>query len=282
MFVLVAMSPVAGGKAYAASIKLNKKTVYMLKGKKYQLRVKGTTAKVKWKSLDPTIVKVSKRGKLKAKAYGTATVRAKVRGKKLKCKVIVERKTQKNARTLRDYLLKYGKKKGSSYYIKTTKTTTESDGTVVSYKITANKKNKNLVFYCEKSTQEPPDSWNTSMTINLISGKAALKKGTTKSVFVDGYGDGSWFEYYGEVTTAFREAYDEGYHGITLNKYLSYDENALNKEVTDPATLADEYYVGRATSYLSSGFEYWNKLLASKKPLKKAKITMKSIGFSKF
>ncbi len=56
----------------------------------------------------------------------------------------------------------------------------------------------------------------------------------------------------------------------------------VSVEETDPTELAKEDYVRPSSYYLSRGFKYWDKLMASKKPLKKAKINMKSIGFSNF
>ena len=60
--VMVAFSPLSfdGGEAYAASLKLSKKTVYMSKGKTYKLKVKGISKraakKAKWKSSNTKIV----------------------------------------------------------------------------------------------------------------------------------------------------------------------------------------------------------------------------------
>ncbi len=287
MTIITAFTPLLGdGEVYAASVKLSKKTVYMLKGKTYKLRVKGTGAKVKWKSSDTKVVTVSKKGKLKAKEYGTATVTAKVKGKTLKCKVIVERKAQKKARTLRNYILKRGKKSGSKYYISKKKTSNDNEGTTITYKITASKKNKDLTFDYSVSTEEPPEVYRASMTINLISGKNSVKSGTFKAVYEDGYSDEAWEEYYGDVTTGFHAQFvgldDDGADGIIVKKYLSYDAGELSKEETDASELAKEDYVRPASAYLSDGFKYWDKLMAGKKTLKKAKVTMKSIGFSKF
>ena len=91
MTVLVAFTPLLqDGEVYAASIKLNKKTVYLLKGKTYKLKVKGSKSKAKWESSDKTVVSVSKKGKLKAIKRGTATITVTVCGIKLKCKVTVK------------------------------------------------------------------------------------------------------------------------------------------------------------------------------------------------
>lgn len=71
-------------------IKLNKKSVSIVKGKKYKLKVKGTKRKVKWSSKNKKIATVSKKGYVKAKKVGTTYVYAKIGKKKLKCKVKVK------------------------------------------------------------------------------------------------------------------------------------------------------------------------------------------------
>lgn len=71
-------------------IKLNKKSVSIVKGKKYKLKVKGTKRKVKWSSKNKKIATVSKKGYVKAKKVGTTYIYAKIGKKKLKCKVKVK------------------------------------------------------------------------------------------------------------------------------------------------------------------------------------------------
>lgn len=75
--------------AEAASIRLNKKKLTLTKGCSSKLKVKGTSKKVTWKSSNKKVVSVSKKGKLKAKKAGTATITAKVKKKKLTCKITV-------------------------------------------------------------------------------------------------------------------------------------------------------------------------------------------------
>ena len=70
---------------------LNHRSVTLCTGDRVQLKVKGRSRKtgVTWKSGKPKVVSVTKKGLLKAKKTGTAIVTAKVKGKKLKCKVKV-------------------------------------------------------------------------------------------------------------------------------------------------------------------------------------------------
>ena len=280
MTVLVAFAPMLqDGEVYAASIKLNKKTVYLLKGKTYKLKVKGSKSKAKWISSDKTVVSVSKKGKLKAMGYGTATVTAKVKGKTLKCKVTVERKAQKNARKLRDYILKNGKKSGGKYYISKKRYSEAAEGSLTLIKISASKADKNLVFEWSTSITEPPEVNKCILTIDLISGTDAVRTGTFKAVYEDGYSVGTWDEFHGEVTTEYSYPDYATYKGLKLTRFVSYLDEAVYKDVTDAAELTNEDYVRPASFYIDKGFEHWNSLIKSKKSLKKAKITMKSIGF---
>lgn len=280
MTVLVAFTPLLqDGEVYAASIKLNKKTVYLLKGKTYKLKVKGSKSKAKWISSDKTVVSVSKKGKLKAMGYGTATVTAKVKGKTLKCKVTVERKAQKNARKLRDYILKNGKKSGGKYYISKKRYSEASEGSLTLIKISASKADKNLIFEWSTSITEPPEVNKCIMTIDLISGTDAVRTGTFKAVYEDGYSVGTWDEFHGEVTTEYSYPDYATYKGLKLIRFVSYLDEAVYKDVTDAAELTNEDYIRPASFYIDKGFEHWNSLIKSKKSLKKAKVTMKSIGF---
>lgn len=79
----------------AKEIRLNKTKVQMNVGEKMTLKVKGAKKKkVTWKSNKPKVVKVTKKGVIKAKKEGKAVIRAKVGEKTLKCKVTVKKKAQ--------------------------------------------------------------------------------------------------------------------------------------------------------------------------------------------
>lgn len=117
------------------------------------------------------------------------------------------------------------------------------------------------------------------MTIDLISGTAAVRTGTFKAVFEDGYSVGTWDEFHGEVTTEYSYPDYATYKGLKLIRFVSYLDEAVYKDVTDAAELTNEDYIRPASFYIDKGFEHWNSLIKSKKSLKKAKVTMKSIGF---
>lgn len=74
----------------ATKVKLNKTKVTLYVGKSVQLKVKGTTKKVTWKSSNKKVATVTSKGKVTAKKKGKATITAKVSGKKYTCKVTVK------------------------------------------------------------------------------------------------------------------------------------------------------------------------------------------------
>lgn len=91
LFLMFTLILAPGNSVCAASnVRLNtsKKTICV--GKTLKLQVKGTSKKVTWKSGNPSVAKVSAKGKVTAKKAGKATVTAKVGKKKLKCVVTVK------------------------------------------------------------------------------------------------------------------------------------------------------------------------------------------------
>ena len=73
----------------SAKVKLNTKKRTISVGETYKLKVSGTSKKVKWKSSNKKVAKVSKKGVVTGKKTGKATITAKVGKKKLKCKISV-------------------------------------------------------------------------------------------------------------------------------------------------------------------------------------------------
>ena len=252
--------PAGGRNVYAASVKLNKTTVNLSKGQTFKLKVKGTTAKVKWKSSVPSVVTVSNKGKLMAIHYGAAEITAKVKNKKLKCEVKVERKGEKND-------------------------SEEAEGTTREYKITASAKDNFLMFEYGIITAEPPAHKKVMMKIDLVSGSEAIRTGTAEYYYEDGYGIETWERYYADVTTEFSyihcsDSEEDTVLGLMVNKYME-NESEDRNEITDSTTLSQGKYLTSPSANLMGAFTYWDKLIAGKKALKTAKITMKTLGFRK-
>ena len=81
----------APGEAHAAP-KISAKSKTLAAGKSFTLRLAGASGKVKWSSSDKKVAAVSSKGKVTAKAAGTATVTARIGGKKVaSCKVTVRK-----------------------------------------------------------------------------------------------------------------------------------------------------------------------------------------------
>lgn len=91
LFAVVLAGAMPRNSVEAASIKLSAKKITLTVGKSKMLKVKGTKKKVTWSSNKKKVATVNKKGKVTAKRKGTATITAKVGGKKLKCKVTVKR-----------------------------------------------------------------------------------------------------------------------------------------------------------------------------------------------
>ncbi len=77
-------------KAQAAAA-LNTTSKTMSIGEKVTLRVYGATSKVKWSSSNKKVAAVTQSGQVTAKKAGTATIKAKVSKKTLKCKITVKK-----------------------------------------------------------------------------------------------------------------------------------------------------------------------------------------------
>ena len=69
---------------------LNKKSLTLYRGGAFRLTVKYPTSKVKWSSSNKKVATVNSKGTVIAKKNGKATITAAMRGKKLRCSVVVK------------------------------------------------------------------------------------------------------------------------------------------------------------------------------------------------
>ena len=74
-----------------AAVKISKKSTSVYVGQTVTLKVTGTSAKVTWKSSNKKVATVNANGVVTGRKKGTATIRAKVSNKTLKCKVTVKK-----------------------------------------------------------------------------------------------------------------------------------------------------------------------------------------------
>lgn len=89
LFVSSAFCTSTPVEAKSKSPKLTSSNITLKVGKTKKLKVKNTTANVKWSSSKKKVASVSKSGLVKAKKEGEAIITAKVGKKRLKCKVEV-------------------------------------------------------------------------------------------------------------------------------------------------------------------------------------------------
>lgn len=91
---LAVLIPMTTIRTEAASPKISKKSIGLIVGEKYTLKVSGVSkSKVTWKSSKTSVATVTKNGKVTAKKRGTAKISAKIKGgKTLKCTVKVAEK----------------------------------------------------------------------------------------------------------------------------------------------------------------------------------------------
>lgn len=278
-FVIASFTSLDAMKVYGASkIKLNKTSVFVVKGKSIQLRVKGTKAKVKWFSKSKKIAVVNRYGKVKGKSVGTVYIIAKVKGKKLKCFVRVGDKRMANARKLRSYILKKGKKsEGGWKSIRLWYGSDDGDDECWFSKesiISAKKGTNTMKFFYENFYEDNAMKVTTTVTYKF---NYTRYKNPVKVLYVDddyGYDD-EGFDAQGTIN----KGYDVDGSGVGLNKLIirkkDDHDNVVVQELDPNSPDAAPY----KTSYLKDirlSFSKWNH------HLKKKGYSMRSIGFYRY
>lgn len=82
--------------AYAATVKINKKSADVIKGNYLYLKITGAKSKIKWSSSNEYVATVNSKGRVKSIKVGNATISAKIGSKKYNCKVTVVPKPSKD------------------------------------------------------------------------------------------------------------------------------------------------------------------------------------------
>ena len=258
----------AYSKPVCAKVKLNKKTIYLAPKVKYKLKITGTKKKVTWKSSNKKIATVSKKGKVTAKKTGKVTITAKVRGKKYKCKVYVVKKARYNARKLRDFVVKKGKKykdgDGKTYYAIEANWPDEEQTDYIA-RIEAYKDKDPVRFtHTIRPDTTAGGDYNYTMEIDLIKNSSGrFDKSYQDRATDEGYN--CW----GKITTAF----DGKGAGLTVSAYYDVDSGGGETPISNPASFSSD--TGKS---FADAFRMYDKLLKKYK----AGVTMKSIGFSKW
>lgn len=126
LLVVLLMMPVS---VSAASVKLNKKKLSLMKGKTSILVLMNRSDEVTWTSSKKSVATVDQNGVVKAKKKGTATITAKSDGKKYTCKVTVKQPVTKVKLNQKNIRISIGK----TYKLKTTVTPTSANNRKVSW-----------------------------------------------------------------------------------------------------------------------------------------------------
>ena len=211
---------------------------------------------------------MSKSGKVTAKKIGKATIVAKVKGKKYKCTVYVDKKEKNNARKLRDFIVKKGKKskdgEGKDWY-EISYLTTDEENTEYWARINVHKDSYSMDFtYLELPDTTAGTNYKYFFTIDLVNKKSGgLEVSRTSVADYEGY------SCYGSINTGF----DGKGAGVKISRYYDIDSAGGETLIANPDSKS---------SIISQGgkdaFRAFDTLLKKKS----AGVTMKSIGFSKW
>lgn len=256
--------------------RLNKTAVTLIQGKTVKLRVIGTKRKVTWKSSNKKIAKVNKKGVVKALSPGKCTITAKVRGKKLKCKVTVDTVERINAKKLYDLIRKKGKKgKGEEKNLRTISTKFRPKGTddSIEVRITAYPEKGKLLFSYDYVLDSPWDSYHTELTMNLLK----KKKGTISSSYRNLYVDPVYTH---SVNGTISTLYDGKSQGLFLTECYN---GADSDEAYDDVETSVPYKGKPRPDDIIKGIYRINDAFANYNILlKKYGYSMKKIGFTKW
>ena len=261
----------------APRVRLNKTSVTLAKGSKIKLKVTGTRKKATWKSSNKKIAKVNKKGVVKALHPGKCTITAKVRGKKLKCKITVDTAERINAKKLYDLIRKRGKKgKGEEKNLRTISTKFRPKGTYdsIEVRITAYPEKGKLLFSYDYVLDSPWDSYHTELTINLLKKKNGTISSSYRNLYVDPVHTHS-------VNGTISTLYDGKSQGLFLTE--CYDGDDPDEAYDDDVETSVPYKgkprpgdIRKGIYRINDAFANYNILL------KKYGYSMKKIGFTKW
>lgn len=128
--------------ASAATVKLNKSKVTLMKGASYTLVLQNNEKAIKWSTSKKSVATVSANGKVTAKKKGTATITAKVGKKKYKCKVTVKQPVTSIKLNQKRVMIS----KGKTYTLKATASPSSANTKTVSW----SSSDKNIVTVTSK------------------------------------------------------------------------------------------------------------------------------------
>lgn len=263
-------------ESYGASVRLSSKSIVLGEGASATLRVKGTKKKVKWSSSKKSIAAVTKKGVVKGKKCGSCTIKARVAGKTLKCKVTVREPAVANAMNLRNYILKNGSKASDGGRYIRRKWTAEDGIRSCNAVIKVYKDNTEMYFEVRDDYDSGDFRTRFEMTIDIIEQKPGdiyLYYSELDGGFAEYYYGSVGYDYYFEYGSPEKTA------GVTVNKYIydDTDEETPPDEYTDAATLEADAVAGTFASKTLNSFRLFDTLFR-KCGLKSR---MNNLGFSR-
>lgn len=261
MAAILVFSGVQGGTAEAAAKpKLNKNSVMMYVAQSKKLKVNHTKSKVKWSSSNKKIAKVSTKGTVKAVKAGKCTIYAKVKGRKLKCKVEVVTKEQYYGRNLYTLIRQKGAKGSSNVRRMSMKIKEKEAENCRIVIISAYPKKWQMEFAFNENLEEPDEL----MKVNINLDVSKDKTGQLKYVYEDRYSD-CITRIQGKV----EKNCDENRKGLDL----TYCEVISEEEEESYRGTPRQKEWEMTAKDVKRAFTYYDKLL------KKYGYSMKKIGF---
>lgn len=244
-----------------AKIKLNAKSKTLTVGKTCKLKVKGTKKKVKWSSTKKSVATVTKKGKVKAKKAGKCTIKAKVAGKTLKCKITV---------------------KNSSDLIKILPLDSNYDLLVKEIKKSANKDSDGNPYITNTSSADNGNRTTTD-TLTYVNSSQKLKFVTTTKI---GSATQTASMFYGKsdttqatVTITYKDSLDN--YTATGQINPSTFNDSVNITFNVQGTVSDSSTPQYVQQLSNSGMKVM-LAGANNLGLKQAGVGLKDIGFSKY
>ena len=266
MAVTLAFGGWSGEAKAAVKPKLSKTSAAMYPGQSTKLKVKNTSAKVKWFSSNKKIAKVSSKGTVKAVKLGKCTITAKVKGKKLKCKVAVVTKENYRARKLYDLVREKGKNQGDGMYM-LSMTSKQGKNNEKDINIIAYPKKWQMEFSYIDMNEKADKMTGTAITMDIVKDKAGelqiidMKLKEDYVIFILGKLD---------------KSYDGNRKRMNLTKCLEGDLMSESDDELEYSGKPREKDWTKAVSYTKTAFKYYDKLLG------KYGYSMKKIGFTKY
>lgn len=245
----------------AAKPKLSKTSIVMYPGQKTTLKVKNAKGKVAWSSSNKKVATVNNKGTIKALKTGNCNIYARVRGKKLRCKVTVVTRYQYDGMKLYSLVRSKGKK-----------------GSEGAREITLNVNNDDIEIYKKITISALPKKYKMEFLYEYNSNEEWGRTGISMDVFRDKRGklkchweNGSCYPT--TVTGTIGRDYNGKLKGLNLIR----SEEEYNEEPEPPYIGAPRSWEKKIVSrYVRDNFRLSDKLL------KKYGYSMKKLGFNKY